>query len=191
LCNFISSLCFSNVFFIDLIFILLLQTPSFHTSRNKSVNNSNHDEVFAYPTRKNKRLSNSNSAPRREGLRPRRSPGGRLLLHYQESEDEEDDDEEEGDTSDTDDKGAQKENGNVNSENGNEEDEEEEADGGDEADEEEEDGDEQEGRRRYDLRDRSEVRRSSPGKGEKQRAPRSPRRILHHGMGLGAPRNSR
>ncbi|KAJ4779666.1 ATPase family AAA domain-containing protein [Rhynchospora pubera] len=179
-----------------------LMTPRFRTSKNKSVNNSNH-ELSPYRTRKTKRLPNSKIAPRREGLRPRRSPGGRLLRHYQESEDDEeeeedddddDDDEEEeegegeGDTSDTDEKGAQKENGNGNEENGNEE--EEEADGGDEA-EEEEDDDEQEGRRRYDLRERSEVRRPSPEKGDKQRAPRSPRRVLHHGMGLAGPRNGR
>ncbi|KAF3336597.1 ATPase family AAA domain-containing protein [Carex littledalei] len=166
-----------------------LMTPGYRPSKNKSVNNSNHSEVSTYPTRKNKRLSNSNSAPRREGLRPRRAPGGRLLRHYEESEDEAQDDDNDDDDDDEEEEEGE---GDSNGENGNEE--EEEADGGDEAEEEEEeDDDEQEGRRRYDLRDRSEVRRSSPIKGEKQRerAPHSPRRVLHHGMGLAGPRNGR
>ncbi|KAK1267741.1 ATPase family AAA domain-containing protein [Acorus gramineus] len=50
-----------------------------------------------------------------------------------------------------------------------------------------EDHDLMEGRKRYDLRNRSEVRRPSPEKEGKQR-PRSPRRVLHQGMGT---KNSR
>ncbi|KAJ3681129.1 hypothetical protein LUZ60_015618 [Juncus effusus] len=155
-----------------------------------------------------------NNNPRREGLRPRRSLRGKHLRRsFHDSHDEEDEgdsqeeDEEEESQEDTeeeeegegqedtsDEKATPGENGN---ENENEEEGENEGEGGDEAEmeegeegedeEEEEEEEEEEGKRRYDLRERAEVRRQSPTEkgGEKQRgAPRSPRRVLHHGMGL-------
>jgi hypothetical protein len=62
-------------------------------------------------------------------------------------------------------------------------------------DEGEEDGDdeegeeEQEGRRRYDLRNRADVRRMSMEEGKPR--PRSPRRVLHQGMGTKVGRDVR
>ncbi|KAJ6420577.1 hypothetical protein OIU84_028007 [Salix udensis] len=58
-----------------------------------------------------------------------------------------------------------------------------------EEEEEEEEEEEQDGRRRYDLRNRAEVRRLSMEEG-KQR-PRSPRRVLHQGMGTKVNRDVR
>jgi SpoVK/Ycf46/Vps4 family AAA+-type ATPase len=149
-----------------------LMRPRYRSSKNKV-----DDEVSARPKRK--KLSNSSSIPRREGLRPRRSIRGQRLHPYQESEDDQESSEEQP---------AQdrRENGNDIEEDGNEE----EVDGGDEAeaDGDDEDGEEeQEGRRRYDLRDRSEVRRPSPRKEGKHRT-QSPRRVLVHGIG---PKNSK
>ncbi|KAF0914077.1 hypothetical protein E2562_026488 [Oryza meyeriana var. granulata] len=150
-----------------------LMRPRYRSSKNKV-----DDEVSARPKRK--LLSNSNSIPRREGLRPRRSIRGQRLHPYQESEDDQESSEEQP---------AQdrRENGNDIEEDANEE---EEIDGGDEAeaDGDDEDGEEeQEGRRRYDLRDRSEVRRPSPRKEGKHRT-QSPRRVLVHGIG---PKNNK
>ncbi|XP_062193342.1 ATPase family AAA domain-containing protein At1g05910-like isoform X2 [Phragmites australis] len=153
-----------------------LMRPRYRSSKSKGENNAGHDEVSARP----KRQKLSNSIPRREGLRPRRSLRGQRLHTYQQSEDEQESSEEQGAEDQT--------------ENGNDIDEdvgdEEEVDGGDEAeaDGDDEDGEEeQEGRRRYDLRDRSEVRRPSPRKEGKHR-PQSPRRVLVHGIG---PKNSK
>ncbi|KAG8057401.1 hypothetical protein GUJ93_ZPchr0002g26321 [Zizania palustris] len=141
--------------------------------RYRSSKSNMNDEVSALPKRK--KLSNSKSIPRREGLRPRRSIRGQRLQPYQESEDDQDSSEEQRAENG-------RENGNDIEEDGNGE---EEVDGGDEAeaDGDDEDGEEeQEGRRRYDLRDRSEVRRPSPRKEGKHRT-QSPRRVLLHGIG--------
>ncbi|KAF8701105.1 hypothetical protein HU200_033758 [Digitaria exilis] len=155
-----------------------LMRPRYRPSKSKGENNAAHDGVSARP----KRQKLSNSIPRREGLRPRRSLRGQRLHPYHESEDEEESSEEQG----ADD---QRENGNDIEEDVGDDDE---VDGGDEAeadgDGDDEDGEEeQEGRRRYDLRDRSEVRRPSPRKEGKHR-PQSPRRVLVHGIG---PKNSK
>ncbi|PUZ71533.1 hypothetical protein GQ55_2G320100 [Panicum hallii var. hallii] len=153
-----------------------LMRPRYRSSKSKGENNAAHDEVSARP----KRQKLSNSIPRREGLRPRRSLRGQRLHAYQESEDEEESSEEQGAED-------QRENGNEIEEDVGDDDE---VDGGDEAeaDGDDEDGEEeQEGRRRYDLRDRSEVRRPSPRKEGKHR-PQSPRRVLVHGIG---PKNSK
>lgn len=150
-----------------------LMAPRYRSSKNKVENNASHDEVSASP--RNRKIRNAKSLPRREGLRPRRSLRRTSMRPYQESEDEQE-------SSDAQAAQDETENGNdVDEDGGNEE----EGDGGDEAEEDgdDEDGEEeQEGRRRYDLRNRTEVRRLSPEKEEKQR-PRSPRRVLHHGMG--------
>ncbi|XBI82708.1 hypothetical protein VPH35_091322 [Triticum aestivum] len=136
------------------------------------------DQVSARPKRN--KMSNSNSIPRREGLRPRRSLRGQRHLPYQVSDDDQESSEEEHEQD-------QRENGNEVEEDGANE---EEIDGGDEAEEDgdDEDGEEeQEVRRRYDLRDRAEVRRPSPQKEGKHR-PQSPRRVLVQGIG---PKNSK
>ncbi|TVU08937.1 hypothetical protein EJB05_42385 [Eragrostis curvula] len=151
-----------------------LMRPRYRTSKSKGGN----DEVSGRP----KRQKLSNSIPRREGLRPRRSLRGQRLHPYQESEDEQEQEssEEQGEED-------QIENGNDMEEDVGDG---EEVDGGDEAeaDGDDEDGEEeQEGRRRYDLRDRSEVRRASPRK-EGQHRTQSPRRVLVHGIG---PKNSK
>lgn len=148
-----------------------LMRPRYRSSKSKGENNAAHDEVSARP----KRQKLSNSIPRREGLRPRRSLRGQRLHPYQESEDGQESSEEQGAED-------QRENGNDIEEDVGDDDE---VDGGDEAegDGDDEDGEEeQEGRRRYDLRDRSEVRRPSPRKEGKHR-PQSPRRVLVHGIG--------
>ncbi|OEL29294.1 ATPase family AAA domain-containing protein [Dichanthelium oligosanthes] len=149
--------------------------PRYRSSKSKGENNAAHDEVSA----RSKRQKLSNSIPRREGLRPRRSLRGQRLHPYQESEDEQESSEDQG--------AEERENGNDIDEDIGDDDE---VDGGDEAeaDGDDEDGEEeQEGRRRYDLRDRSEVRRPSPRKEGKHR-PQSPRRVLVQGIG---PKNSK
>ncbi|XP_047051861.1 ATPase family AAA domain-containing protein At1g05910-like [Lolium rigidum] len=149
-----------------------LMRPRYRSSKSK-VN----DQASERPKRKN--MSNSNSMPRREGLRPRRSLRGQRHLPFQDSDDDQESSEEH--TQD------QRENGNdIEEDDANEE----EVDGGDEAEEDgdDEDGEEEpEGRKKYDLRDRAEVRRPSPRKEVKHR-PQSPRRVLVHGAG---PKNSK
>ncbi|WOL04434.1 ATPase family AAA domain-containing protein [Canna indica] len=149
-----------------------LMAPRYlRSSKNKTRNNASHDEMSAFT--RNKTIRNSKSVPRREGLRPRRLLTGRRAQVYQESEDDQESSEEQAIQDEM-------ENGNgVEEDAGNDED----GDGGDEVAEDGDDEDcegEQEGRRRYDLRNRAEVRRSSE-KEDKQK-PRSPRRVLHHGM---------
>ncbi|XP_039133348.1 ATPase family AAA domain-containing protein At1g05910 isoform X1 [Dioscorea cayenensis subsp. rotundata] len=150
-----------------------LMRPKFRSSKRKPENNASHDEISNSPKRK-KMLNKS--APRREGLRPRRSGIRARGQPYQESEDEQDSSE--GNARQT-----EVENGNEVEEDDGDEGDEAEGDGGDEGEEDgdDEDGEEQ-GRRRYDLRNRAEVRRFFPEKEGKQR-PRSPRRVLHQGMG--------
>lgn len=169
--------------------------PKFHSrSRSKVENNGSHDELSIYPRERkmlnskilpqhdnashdelsayarNRKTLNSERLPRREGLRPRKSVGGEAVQMYRQSEDEHESSE------------AQEEHGEDENGNAVEDDREDEADvdGGDDVDvdEDDEDGEEQDGRRRYDLRNRAEVQRSSFGKEGK----RAPRTILHHGM---------
>ncbi|KAG9137426.1 hypothetical protein Leryth_020634 [Lithospermum erythrorhizon] len=135
--------------------------------------------------------------PRREGLRPRHSRGStrkRLNIGY---------DGEQATSEDKLDQEAQ-ENGNHAVDNDVEEEEEDEdededeaggeGDGEDEgddedADDDDDDGEEQDGKRRYDLRNRADVRRLSMEEG-KQRA-RSPRRVLQQGMSTKVGRDVR
>lgn len=150
--------------------LLLYQAPRFRSSKSKVENNVNHDEVSAY--QRNKKMPNNKYLPRREGLRPRKSDRGARVQPYHESEDEHESSEPQAEQDDT-------ENGNALEEDGEDE---EEGDAGEDVEEDEDDEDEEEqGRRRYDLRNRAEVRRFSPEKEGKQRS-RSPRRVLHHGM---------
>lgn len=131
--------------------------------------------------------------PRREGLRPRHARRVARVRLNLESDDEED-------MSDGKVGGDERENGNDVEDNeaddgegeddgGGEGDEEDEGEDEVEEDGEDEEGEEQEGRRRYDLRNRAEVRRLSIEEG-KQR-PRSPRRVLQQGMGTKVGRDIR
>lgn len=161
-----------------------LMMPRYRSSRNKVDNNSaSQDELT--PRREGLR-------PRREGLRPRRLRGlARERLNL-ESNDEQDSSEEKGgknepvDANDVEDNGA--DDGEGEDEAGGESDGEDEGEDGEEEGDDEE-GEEQEGRRRYDLRNRPDVRRISIDE-NKQRA-RSPRRVLHQGMGTKVNRDGR
>ncbi|CAM0952416.1 unnamed protein product [Alopecurus aequalis] len=150
-----------------------LMRPRYRSSKSKV-----DDQGSAQPKRK--KTSNSNSIPRREGLRPRRSLRGQRHHPYEDSDDDQESSEEQHAQD-------QRENGNdIEEDDANEE----EVDGGDEAeaDGDDEDGEEeQEVRKKYDLRDRAEVRRPSPRK-EGTHRPQSPRRVLVHGSG---PKNSK
>ncbi|KAL1543952.1 ATPase family AAA domain-containing protein [Salvia divinorum] len=126
--------------------------------------------------------------PRRQGLRPQHSRvGSRKALRI----------ESDGEHSTSDEKGAndEPENGKEMEDSdaddgvgeeevaGEEDGEDEEVDGDDE------EGEEKEGRRRYDLRNRADVRRFSIE--QSKQMPRSPRRVLHQGMGSKVGRDSR
>uniref|UniRef100_A0A5B7BUG9 AAA+ ATPase domain-containing protein n=1 Tax=Davidia involucrata TaxID=16924 RepID=A0A5B7BUG9_DAVIN len=166
-----------------------LMGPRYRTSRNRIDNSASQDELSSP---KRKRIRETKSLPRREGLRPRRS---KAVIREQltlESDDEQGTSEEKVGQEET-------ENGNdIEDNDADDGDGEDEGDGegdGEGEDEGEEDGDdeggeeEQEGRRRYDLRNRADVRRLSLEEG-KQR-PRSPRRVLHQGMGTKVSRDVR
>ncbi|KAK9932413.1 hypothetical protein M0R45_019652 [Rubus argutus] len=124
--------------------------------------------------------------PRREGLRPRRSKAisnEEMIFGYEDepgTSEEKVDQEEETENghdieyNDADD--GQNEGEDMGDEDGDDDGDEDGDDDGDEECEEEQDG-----RRRYDLRNRADVRRFSIEEGK--RRPRSPRRVLHQGMG--------
>ncbi|PSS35865.1 ATPase family AAA domain-containing protein [Actinidia chinensis var. chinensis] len=169
-----------------------LMGSTYRSSRNQ-INRSANQDDFSF--HKSKKVLETRSLPRREGLRPRRSkavPREQLII---ESEDEQGTSEEKVDEDETE-NGNDVEDNDVDDREGEDEGEGE-GDGEDEGegeDEEEEDGDddegeEQEGRRRYDLRNRADVRRFSFEEG-KQR-PRSPRRVLQQGMGTKVGRDVR
>ncbi|CAN6485449.1 unnamed protein product [Victoria cruziana] len=168
-----------------------LMRPQYRSSRRKNVVAASQDE-FSTPPR-HKKIQEANSLPRREGLRPRRSTTAKIAREQsdQESEDDQDTSDDQADQDETENGDEAEREADAEGEEGVDE-----GDGGDEGDEGEEDGEdddgeeEKEGRRRYDLRNRAEVRRFLPEKGEKQR-PRSPRRVLHHGMGPKASRDVR
>ncbi|XP_048599426.1 ATPase family AAA domain-containing protein At1g05910 isoform X1 [Brassica napus] len=155
-----------------------MMSPAYRTLRSR-VSNGVH---------RNRKAKETESAPRREGLRPRRSKiiaNKRLKTESganQDSSEEKDGPEETENGNELDDHDADDGEDEVEAEDeGNGEDE---GDGEDE----EEDGDddedeEQEGRKRYDLRNRAEVRRMPTEEINKQQQPRSPRRVLHQGMG--------
>ncbi|PON38472.1 Spastin [Trema orientale] len=168
-----------------------IMRPTYRSSRNQIDNNVSQDELSSP---KDKKVKENKSTPRREGLRPRRSKGigrGRLNL---ESDDDQGTSEEKIGEDET-------ENGNdiedIDADDGQNEGEGEDEDegDGDGDDDGEEDGDdeegeeEQDGRRRYDLRNRADVRRMSMEEGKPR--PRSPRRVLHQGMGTKVSRDVR
>lgn len=169
-----------------------LMKPRRYYTRSRIDNSANRDELLSAKRRK---VIETNSTPRREGLRPRRSKtdGRRASLAFDDegtSEEKDDQDElENGNDGDqNDDEGEGDDEGEAEGDGEGEEE-------GEGEDEREEDGDDEEGeegqdgRRRYDLRNRADVRRLSVEEG-KQR-PRSPRRILHHGMGTKVNRDVR
>ncbi|XP_057793418.1 ATPase family AAA domain-containing protein At1g05910-like isoform X1 [Salvia miltiorrhiza] len=157
-----------------------LMMPRYQRSRNRINNNiASQDELT--PRREGLR-------PRREGLRPRRSRVGSRKALRIESEEEQ---------STSDEKGTNVEPENAKDMEDNDADDgegEEEGAGEEDGEDEEEDGDdeegeEQEGRRRYDLRNRADVRRLSIE--QSKQMPRSPRRVLHQGMGSKVGRDAR
>ncbi|MBA0612312.1 hypothetical protein Godav_012922, partial [Gossypium davidsonii] len=157
--------------------------------RNRVANSVSQDES---PSPKQKKTSDTKEAPRREGLRPRRSKTVKQInLGYDDeqstSEEKVGEDETEN-GNDLDDEAADDDQNDAEDEGDEEaegEDEEEEEDEGDD----EEGEEEQEGRRRYDLRNRADVRRLSMDE-SKQRS-RSPRRVLRQGMGTKVSRDVR
>ncbi|KAJ9547274.1 hypothetical protein OSB04_019817 [Centaurea solstitialis] len=141
----------------------------YRSSRSRNKSSARH---------KGKMLQHERLIPRREGLRPR----GSNADPYEENNGQENGNE----TGDNDADDGESEEGGA------------EGDGDDEGegeDEGEEDGDdedgeeEQEGRRRYDLRNRAEVRRLSLE--ESKQRPRSPRRVLQQGVGTKHSRDVR
>ncbi|XP_011656547.1 ATPase family AAA domain-containing protein At1g05910 isoform X1 [Cucumis sativus] len=164
---------------------LMSSNPKFKIMTSQRDNNSNKN-VFSSP--KHKKNMDNRPTPRREGLRPRHS---RLVSRdhlNSESDDEQ---------GSSEDKGSQDEIENGNDIEDNDVDDIQNDDDGEPEpeDEGEEDGDdeggeeEQEGRRRYDLRNRPDARRLSIGEGKPR--PRSPRRVLHQGMGTKVGRDVR
>ncbi|XP_042032090.1 ATPase family AAA domain-containing protein At1g05910-like [Salvia splendens] len=160
--------------------MMVSPVPRYRRSSNR-INNSiaNLDELT--PRREGLR-------PRREGLRPRRSRvGSRKALRIESDEEQSTSDEK--DVNDEPDNAKDMEDNDADDAEG-----EEEVAGEEDGEDEEEDGDdeegeEQEGTRRYDLRNRAEVRRLSIE--QSKQMPRSPRRVLHQGMGSKAGRDSR
>lgn len=169
-----------------------LMRPRYRSSRRQIDNRASRDFLS---TPKRKKPLGTRLLPRREGLRPRRSQVGGVELMVESDDEEctsedkasqdetenmndmEDNDAEDGDDHDEDDGENE----------GEGEDREEGEDGEEDGDDEEGEEEEQEGRRRYDLRTRSDVHRLSREEG-KQR-PRSPRRVLHQGMGTKVSRD--
>ncbi|MBA0837929.1 hypothetical protein Goarm_010039, partial [Gossypium armourianum] len=172
-----------------------MMRSSYQTLSNRVVNSVSQDES---PSPKRKKTMETTETPRREGLRPRRSKAvavKRIHLDYhaeQETSEEKVGEDETENGNDLDDDAAD------DGQNESEDDAEDEGDGeaegegedeGDDDDDDEEGEEEQEGRRRYDLRNRADVRRLSMNE-SKQRA-RSPRRVLHQGMGTKVSRDVR
>ncbi|CAK8575827.1 unnamed protein product [Lathyrus sativus] len=166
-----------------------LMSRTHRPSRNRISNSVSRDDVVSS---KRKRAVGTKPAPRREGLRPRRSKAAGSEGLISESDDGQDLSEEKVEQDETENGDDVEEN---DAEDGHER--EEDAEGEDEGDEDEgdEDGDdedgeeEQDGRRRYDLRNRADVRRFSMEEGKTR--PRSPRRVLHQGMGTKVSRDVR
>ncbi|OMO88191.1 hypothetical protein CCACVL1_08536 [Corchorus capsularis] len=165
-----------------------MMRPSYRPSRNRVDNSGSQDDS---PSPKRKKTMETKETPRREGLRPRRSKAvaiKRINLDYgdeQDTSEEKIGEDETENGNDLDDDAAD------DGQNDGEGDAEDEGDGGEddgEDDVDDEEGEEeQEGRKRYDLRNRADVRRLSMDE-SKQRA-RSPRRVLHQGMGTKVSRD--
>lgn len=170
-------------------YVAMFQRPTYRPLRNRISNSVSRDDVISS---KRKRGGETKPTPRREGLRPRRSKAAGRERIISESDDDQDLSEEKVEQDET-------ENGNDVEENdaedghnemeGDAEGEDEGEDDGDEDGDDEEGEEEQDGRRRYDLRNRADVRRFSMEEGKAR--PRSPRRVLHQGMGTKVSRDVR
>ncbi|XP_017633414.1 ATPase family AAA domain-containing protein At1g05910-like isoform X2 [Gossypium arboreum] len=161
--------------------------------RNRVANSVSQDES---PSPKQKKTLETKEAPRREGLRPRRSKTVKQInLGYddeQSTSDEKVGEDETENGNDLDDEAADDDQNDAEDEGDEEaegEDEEEEEEDEEDEGDDEEGEEEQEGRRRYDLRNRADVRRLSMDE-SKQRS-RSPRRVLRQGMGTKVSRDVR
>ncbi|XP_045827271.1 ATPase family AAA domain-containing protein At1g05910 isoform X4 [Trifolium pratense] len=168
-----------------------LMRPSYRPLRNRISNSVSRDGVVSS---KRKRTVDTKSAPRREGLRPRRSKAAGRERLISESDDDQDLSEEKVEQDETENGNDVEENDAEDGHNEMEGDAEGEDEGEDEGEEEDGDDDEdgeeeQDGRRRYDLRNRADVRRFSMEEGKAR--PRSPRRVLHQGMGTKVNRDVR
>ena len=169
--------------------MVLFQRPKYRPSRNRIDNSASQDELSSP---KQKKILNSRPLPRREGLRPRRSKAGAREKLNLESDDEQGTSEEKGGRDETENGNEVEDDADADADDGEDEDEgdgEGEDDGEEDGDDEEGEEEQEEGRRRYDLRNRTDVRRLSLEEG-KQR-PRSPRRVLHQGMGTKVSRDAR
>lgn len=163
----------------------LFQRPAYRSSRNQIENNVSQDELLSP---KRKRVVENKTTPRREGLRPRRSKvavGEQLNLEF---EDEQDTSEEKIGEDETENGNDIEDNDPDDGQNDGEAEDEGDDDGEEDGDDEECE-EEQDGRRRYDLRNRADVRRLSMEEGKAR--PRSPRRVLHQGMGTKVGREAR
>ncbi|XP_061356973.1 ATPase family AAA domain-containing protein At1g05910-like isoform X2 [Gastrolobium bilobum] len=165
-----------------------LMRPAYQPLRNRISISVSRDDLMS--TKRKRAMEKP--TPRREGLRPRRSKAGareRLIL---ESDDEQELSEEKVEQDETENENDVEENDADDDQNEIEVDAEGEDEGedeGDEDDDDEEGEEEQDGRRRYDLRNRSDVRRFSMEEGKARQ--RSPRRVLHQGMGTKVSRDVR
>ncbi|KAK8498084.1 hypothetical protein V6N13_121416 [Hibiscus sabdariffa] len=172
-----------------------MMRPSYRPLRNRVDNSVSQDES---PSPKRKKTMDTKETPRREGLRPRRSKAVAIKSMNLDSGAEQDTSEEKVDEDETENGNDLDDDAADDGQNDSEGDAEDEGDGeaeGEGEDEGEDDGDDEEGeeeqevRRRYDLRNRAGVRRLSIDE-SKQRA-RSPRRVLHQGMGTKVSRDVR
>ncbi|XP_068474069.1 ATPase family AAA domain-containing protein At1g05910 isoform X1 [Phaseolus vulgaris] len=166
-----------------------LMRPAYPLLRNRIKNRVKQDGLMSS---KRKRAAETKPTPRREGLRPRRSKGAVIERLISESDDEQDLSEEKVDQDETENGNDVEDNDADDGQNeieGDVEGEDEGEDEGDEDGDDEEGEEEQDGRRRYDLRNRSDVRRFSME--ERKARPRSPRRVLHQGMGTKVSRDVR
>ncbi|KAK7341585.1 hypothetical protein VNO80_24520 [Phaseolus coccineus] len=166
-----------------------LMRPAYPLLRNRIKNRVKQDGLMSS---KRKRAAETKPTPRREGLRPRRSKGAVIERLISESDDEQDLSEEKVDQDETENGNDVEDNDADDGQNeieGDVEGEDEGEDEGDEDGDDEEGEEEQDGRRRYDLRNRSDVRRFSME--ERKARPRSPRRVLHQGMGTKVNRDVR
>lgn len=166
-----------------------IMSSKYRSSRNRIDISGSQDELSSH---KHRKVLVTKSLPRREGLRPRRSERvARAPLNLGSDGEQEGTSGEKIGQEETE-KRNQEDNDADNAEGDDEEREEDgddEEEDGEEEEEEEEEEEQEDGRRRYDLRNRAEVRRLSIDEG-KQR-PRSPQRILHQGMGTKVGREVR
>ncbi|KAG6554152.1 hypothetical protein Mapa_004068 [Marchantia paleacea] len=152
-----------------------LRLHAFRSSKNSKAEAPAPREEEGSPTGSDKKNGDAGPAPRREGLRPRQ----KLRPTRQDSSQEFEEDEPNSSTGNEAEEGEDGEDGGAGDEG-------EEGDDGEEEEEDEESA-EREGRRRYALRNRTEVQRFSPRREENRAAarPRSPRKLFQGGSGNG------